>query len=122
MDFKKKRWISLYAGFVIVALAGNGYAWSVYQMPLVEKYGWTISQVSISYTTGFLSGMFISLFFGAKLRKMFKTRTEVFIGGLLYGGAIFMLSQMTGQLWQLVVLHGMVGSLGVSMSYPVLIA
>ena len=122
MEFKKKRWISLYAGFVIEALAGNGYAWSVYQMPLVEKYGWTISQVSISYTTGFLSGMFISLLFGAKLRKLFKTRTEVFIGGMLYGGAIFMLSQMTGQLWQLVFLHGIVGSLGVSMSYPVLIA
>lgn len=122
MDFKKKRWISLYMGFAIEALAGNGYAWSVYQMPLVEKYGWSISQVSTAYTMAFLSGMFISLFLGARLRKMFKTRTEVMLGGLCYGGAIFLMSQMTGQIWQLYILHGFLSSLGVSMSYPVLIA
>lgn len=122
MDFKKKRWISLYVGFAIEALAGNGYAWSVYQTPLVEKYGWSISQVSTAYTTAFLSGMFLSLFLGARLRKMFKTRTEVLLGSLCYGGAIFLMSQMTGQIWQLYILHGFLSSLGVCMTYPVLIA
>ena len=53
---------------------------------------------------------------------MFKTRTEVMLGGLCYGGAIFLMSQMTGQIWQLYILHGFLSSLGVSMSYPVLIA
>lgn len=122
MDFKKKRWISLYAGFVIEAIAGNGYAWSVYQTPLIEKYGWTISQVASAYTMGFLVGMFLSLFLGARLRRMFTTRTEVLIGGIFYGGAQILLSQMSGSIWQLYLFYGFVGSLGMCMVYPVLIA
>jgi MFS transporter, OFA family, oxalate/formate antiporter len=122
MDFKKKRWISLYAGFFIELLAGNGYAWSVYQTPLIEKYGWTISQLTSAYTTSFITGMFISLLLGAKLKRMFKTRTEVFLGILCYAGATLLLSQMTGQIWQLFLIQGFLNSLGISMVYPVLIA
>jgi hypothetical protein len=44
----------------------------------------SISQVSTAYTMAFLSGMFISLFPGARLRKMFKTRTEVMLGSVLW--------------------------------------
>lgn len=122
MDFKKKRWISLYAGFAIEAIAGNGYAWSVYQTPLIEKFGWTISQVASAYTMSFLVGMFLSLFLGARLRVMFKTRTEVFIGAIFYGGAQILLSQMTGQLWQLYLFYSVLGSFGMCLVYPVLIA
>ena len=122
MDFKKKRWMSLYAGFFIEFLAGNGNAWSVYQTPLIEKYGWTINQVTSAYTTSFITGMFLSLFLGAKLKKMFKTRTEVFLGAIFYGGATLLLSQMNGDIWQLYLVQGFLNSLGICMVYPVLIA
>src|SRR5665647_438112 len=105
MDFKKKRWISLYAGFLIEAIVGNGYAWSVYQTPLIEKFGWSISQVTSAYTMSFLVGMSLSFFLGARLRKMFKTRTEVLIGAIFYGGAQILLSQMTGQIWPVSYTH-----------------
>lgn len=122
MDFKKKRWISLYAGVAIEAIAGNGYAWSVYQTPLIEKFGWSISLVASAYTMSFITGMFLSLFLGARLRMIFKTRTEVFIGALFYGGAQILLSQMNGQIWQLYLFQSILSSIGVCMIYPVLIA
>ena len=48
MDFRKKRWICLFAGLGIEALSGLLYAWSVFQAPLMEKYGWSVTQVSFT--------------------------------------------------------------------------
>ena len=50
MIFEQKRWISLFSGIFIEVLAGIAYAWSVFTLPLNEKFNWSMSQLSIAYT------------------------------------------------------------------------
>lgn len=120
--FAKKRWICLIAGVVIEFLNGIAYAWSVFQTPLVDKFGWSISQISMAYTLYFLVLMLMSLFCGAKLKKMFSIRTEVLIGAILYGGGILLMGFMRGGVWELYLFFGVIASVGTAMIYPVLIS
>ncbi len=122
MDFKKTRWVSLIAGVVIELLSGIAYAWSMFQTPLTEKYGWTISQVTLAYTIYFLAIMFMSLFFGAKLKQKLTIKQEVLIGGILYGGGILLMSFMRGSIIELYLFFGIIAAIGTAMIYPVLIS
>ena len=49
-SFLKKRKISLATGVLINLLGGVAYAWSVFVLPLHEKYGWSMSALSLAYT------------------------------------------------------------------------
>ena len=51
-EFEKKRWKSLLAGVIINLLAGVAYAWSVFVLPLNERYGWSMSELAMAYTLG----------------------------------------------------------------------
>ena len=86
MDFRTKRWISLFAGLGIEALCGIAYAWSVFQAPLMEKYGWTVTQVALTYSLTSISSMLCTIFFGGKAHHSFKggrERIEVDVGSQL---------------------------------------
>ena len=48
MEFEKKRRISLAAGIVLNLLGGVSYAWSVFVLPLNEKFGWSLSRLAIA--------------------------------------------------------------------------
>lgn len=122
MEFRKKRWISLFAGFVIEALAGVAYAWSVFQTPLIDKYGWSVSKVSFAFTLSFLVGMIGSLLVGAKLKQKLKIRTEVLIGGIFYGGGLFLMQFIRGSVLELYLYFGIISAVGNFMVYPVLIS
>lgn len=122
MDFRKKRWISLIAGVIIELLSGIAYAWSVFQTPLTEKFGWTISQVTLAYTIYFLGIMVVSMLFGARLKKMLSIRQEVLLGAVLYGGGILLMSFMRGSIWELYLFFGILSAVGTAMIYPVLIS
>jgi len=43
------RWWIAVAGFCMQMALGAGYAWSVFRIPLVKDYGWSISQVSFTF-------------------------------------------------------------------------
>lgn len=122
MDFKQKRWISLFAGFCIEALAGVAYAYSVFQTPLIEKFGWSVSGVSLGFTINAVMAMLVSILFGAKLKQKLKTRTEVFIGAFLYGGGIILLRFIQGSVFELYLYFSVISSFGCTMVYPVLTA
>ncbi len=122
MDFKNKRWVCFIAGIVIEFLSGIAYAWSVFQTPLINKYGWSISQVSMAYTIYFVVIMLISVFFGAQLKRKLSTRKEVLIGAFGYGGGILLMGFMQGNIIELYLYFGVLAAIGTALIYPVLIA
>jgi OFA family oxalate/formate antiporter-like MFS transporter len=122
MDFRKKRWISLIAGIMIEALLGIAYAWSVFQAPLMEKYHWTYSNLSVAYTMMYLVTMVFTLLLGKKMRSLLSIRKEVLLGGIIYSAAILGLSLMRGNIVELWICWGVLLSIGTSLSYPVLIS
>ena len=44
------RWWIAVAGVCMQMALGAGYAWSVFRIPLVKEFGWSISQVSLTFT------------------------------------------------------------------------
>ncbi len=122
MDFIKRRWICLAAATAIEVLLGIAYAWSVFQGPFVEKYGWSISGITGAYTLMSLITMLFTVFAGEKLRRKLSVRREVLIGGVIYSAAILGLSFMGGNLLELYFWWGLVLPVGTAMSYPVLLS
>lgn len=122
MPFSRRRWICLLAATVIEVLLGIAYAWSVFQGPFTEKYGWSISGITGAYTLMCLVTMLFTVFGGEKLRRRLTIRREVFIGGVIYSAAIIGMSLMTGHLPELYFWWGLVLPVGTAMSYPVLLS
>ena len=119
-EFKRKRMASLIVGMLCEVLCGIIYAFSVFQGPLIEKFGWSVSQVALAFTINGIIGMVCSVLFGAKLKKMLSTKNEVLIGAFFYGGALILMSFMTGKIWELYVYFSVFNAIGNLMIYPVL--
>lgn len=57
------RWTIALAGVFMQVALGAVYAWSVFRIPLARQFGWSISEVMLTFTIGiFVLG--ISAFFG----------------------------------------------------------
>jgi OFA family oxalate/formate antiporter-like MFS transporter len=118
MFFKNARYTSLIAGIIIELCVGIGDAWSVFQNPLMEKFGWTTAAISITFTI--MTVLSVAAPLVAKLQDYFKTRNIVLVGSLFYGGGLVatgFISSITG----LYITYGLGVGIGVSMIYPLVI-
>jgi len=122
MDFRKKRWLCLFAGLGLEAFSGVGYVWSIFQAPLIEKYGWSVTQVAITYTLSSVSCMLCTIFFGAKVHRLMSIRKELVMGILLYCVFIMATAFIGGHLILLYLFFGVLSSFGLAFLYPLLIA
>ncbi|MDI9613679.1 MAG: OFA family MFS transporter [Acidobacteriota bacterium] len=114
-----KRATALLAGIGIEVCAGIGYAWSVFQNPLIDKYGWTTSAVSVAFTLFILAGAIAPLV--GKLQEYLRTRTIVLIGAVLYGASLY----ATGTASSIPALYlsfGLGVGVGTTTIYPLLIS
>lgn len=121
MDFEKKRWISLIAGIILNLLGGISYAWSVFVLPLNEKYGWSLSKLAVAYTLLSMTMLVANMTVIPYLRKRMSIRKILMLGGALYGGGIIVCGYMpTITLFYLT--YSVIAGVGNAMIYPVLIA
>ena len=59
----RKRWGIAAAGFFLQVALGAVYAWSVFRAPLAKQFGWSISEITLTFTISiFVLG--IAAFFG----------------------------------------------------------
>ena len=89
------RWIPLLGGLLGSTTCGLLlYAFSVFIKPLMEQFGWSVSQVSMAYAL-------VCLFFGlvgilaGRLNDRIGPRAVVLIGGLIMAFGFFMVSTIT---------------------------
>lgn len=47
---KKKRWAYLIVGTVLFLFLGLIYAWNVFRAPLEDEFGWTSSEMSMTFS------------------------------------------------------------------------
>lgn len=119
MELNNKKRITLCAGIVTEVCIGIGYAWSVFQNPLVEKFGWTTSAVSVAFTIFIAVGALAPLV--GKLQQYLKTKTIVLIGSFIYGVSLY----FTGTINSIPLLYlcfGLGVGLGTTMVYPLIIS
>jgi OFA family oxalate/formate antiporter-like MFS transporter len=100
---------------------GAVYAWSVFRTALSKQFGWSISEVTLTFTLSiFVLG--IAAFFGGLWLNQRGPRIVAVTGGVLYGGGVFLASLSGGKLWWLYFTYGVIGGMGLGFAYIVPVA
>lgn len=114
------RWAIAAAGVVMQVALGAIYAWSVFRTPLIDEFGWTISEVTLTFTIAIFVVGFATFGGGIWMRRS-GPRTVALAGGVLYGAGIF-LASFTDSLWWLYLSYGLLGGIGLGLGYIVPVA
>src|ERR1700722_5214706 len=115
------RWYVALAGVFMQMALGAVYAWSVFRVPLARQFGWSISEVTLTFTISiFVLG--ISAFVGGLWLNRHGPRTVAVTGGALYGLGVFLASFSANKLWWLYLSYGLVGGIGLGFAYIVPVA
>ena len=77
---------------------GAVYAWSVFRIPLTQAFGWTISEVTLTFTIAIFVLGFAAFGGGLWMRRVGPRRAAV-AAGLFYGVGVFLASLADGRLW-----------------------
>src|ERR1700733_6030052 len=112
------RWYIALAGVFMQLALGAVYAWSVFRVPLAKQFGWSISEVTLTFTICiFVLG--IAAFFGGLWLNRQGPRVVAVTGGALYGLGVFLASFAAHKLWWLYLSYGVIGGIGLGTGYIV---
>src|SRR4051794_26591325 len=115
------RWIIAAAGVAIQVALGAVYAWSVFRTPLATRFGWSISEVTLTFTISiFVLG--VAAFFGGIWLNKSGPRVVAVAGGFLYGSGVILASLSYHGLWWLYLTYGVIGGTGLGFGYIVPVA
>src|SRR5438477_2062556 len=115
------RWLIAAAGVVMQLALGAVYAWSVFRIPLTKSYGWTVSQVTLAFELAILMLGFAAFAGGLWMKRSCPRRVAA-IGGLCYGLGLVLAGQVGGRLGLLYLFYGVLGGIGLGLSYIVPVA
>lgn len=116
-----KRWGIAVAGVFMQIALGAVYAWSVFQKPLSKQFGWTIQEVTLTFTIAIFVLGFAAFFAGLWLNRK-GPRVVAMTGGALYGLGVFLASFSSHELWWLYLSYGVIGGIGLGFGYIVPVA
>ncbi len=116
------RWGIALAGFLMQVALGAVYAWSVFRNPLIKQFGWSIGQVTWTFTICiFVVG--VAAFLGGLWLNRKGPRVVALTAGVLYGLGVFLASfSAADRLWWLYLSYGVIGGIGLGFGYIVPIA
>jgi MFS transporter, OFA family, oxalate/formate antiporter len=115
------RWLIAAAGFLMQVTLGAVYAWSVFRIPLTKTYGWTVSQVTMTFELAILM-LGIASFVGGLWMKRVGPRRVATVAGLCYGLGVVLAGQASGHLVLLYLSYGVLGGIGLGLGYIVPVA
>jgi OFA family oxalate/formate antiporter-like MFS transporter len=115
------RWGIAAAGVIMQMGLGAVYAWSVFRIPLTKAFGWTISQVTLTFTIAILMLGFAAFVGGLWMRKSGPRRVAI-VAGIVYGAGVFLASFSGGHLYWLYFSYGFLGGIGLGLGYIVPVA
>src|ERR1700693_3613101 len=82
------RWSIAIAGVLLQVALGAVYAWSVFRAPLAKQFGWSISEITLTFTISIFVLGFAAFFGGLWLNRK-GPRIVALTGGALYGLGVF---------------------------------
>jgi MFS transporter, OFA family, oxalate/formate antiporter len=115
------RWLLAGAGVLMQLAFGAVYAWSVFLNPLVRAFGWSNSEVTLTFSIAILVLGFAA-FFGGLWMSRVGPRMVGIVAGICYGLGVALSSLCAGQLWVLYLTYGVLGGLGLGLGYIVPVA
>ena len=112
------RWLVLIMGTCLQLCLGTVYAWSYFQQPLVQQFGWTNTQVALTFSLAICSLGIAAAIGGVALPRT-GPRLLATAGGLLFGGG-YLLAALALHLKSLPLLYigyGVIGGAGLGLGY-----
>src|SRR6267378_3082896 len=114
------RWVIAIAGVFLQIALGAVYAWSVFRVPLAKQFGWSISEITLTFTISIFVLGFAAFFGGLWLNRK-GPRIVALTGGTLYGLGVFLASFSQSLSW-LYLSYGVIGGIGLGLGYIVPVA
>src|SRR5213078_4754441 len=114
------RWVIAIAGVFLQIALGAVYAWSVLRFPLAKQFGWSISEITLTFTISIFVLGFAAFLGGLWLNRK-GPRIVALTGGALYGLGVFLASFSHSLSW-LYLTYGVIGGIGLGFSYIVPVA
>jgi OFA family oxalate/formate antiporter-like MFS transporter len=115
MAYEKKRWIMLAACMIMNICIGSGYAWSIFQKPLIDLYNWTPAEASMAFTL-VMGISALPMVLAGKAQQYVQPKTVILVGGLLFGLGNFFtgfISSLAG----LYIVYGTIAGIGMGIVY-----
>jgi MFS transporter, OFA family, oxalate/formate antiporter len=120
-DRTSNRWVIALAGVILQLALGAVYAWSVFRTPLVKGFGWSISEVTLTFTIAIFT-LGVAAFVGGLWMQSAGPRIVGIAGGICYGLGVFLAGFSNHGLWLLYLTYGLLGGAGLGLGYIVPIA
>lgn len=114
------RWLIVLAGIVIQLCLGTLYAFSVFRNPLMERFGWTVTETSLAFTIT-LVFFTIAMVFAGMWQDKVGPRIVGSVGGIMLGLGCLLASR-TNSLMMLYLSYGVIAGSGVGFAYVTPIA
>jgi OFA family oxalate/formate antiporter-like MFS transporter len=115
-----ERWKIALAGVFLQMTLGSVYAWSVFRTPLATRFGWSIPQITLTFTITILA-LSCAAFAGGLWLNRSGPRVVAITGGVLYGAGV-LLASLTVHIEWLYATYGLVGGIGLGLGYIVPVA
>lgn len=120
MDFEQKKWRYMAAAMVLALCSGIGYAWSVFQKPLMENFNWTLKTISLTFTLQIMISTLAPVFL-SRFQKKLGIKNYLRIGMAVYILGL-LATTFTNSIGYLYIIYGIVVGVGIAMLYPTLMA
>lgn len=109
------RWLVVLGAVIIQINLGAVYAWSLFNQPLIDKFGWAREDVVVTFSMT-IAVFALTTILAGRLQDKIGPRWVATIGGLLLGLGLILSSQAT-TLFQLYFSYGVIGAIGIGMTY-----
>ncbi|MGI5880831.1 MAG: OFA family MFS transporter [Syntrophomonadaceae bacterium] len=111
----KNRWIVVFGAVLIQLCLGAVYAWSLFNQPLIEKFGWQAADVVFTFSVTIMVFSIFTIIAG-KIQDKIGPRWVATAGGILLGIGLMLSSQATS-IMQLYLFYGLIGGAGIGTAY-----
>jgi OFA family oxalate/formate antiporter-like MFS transporter len=112
------RWGIAVAAVAVQLALGGVYAWSVFNRPLQDQFGWSRSEAVLPFEFA-IGTIFIGTLLGGRIQDRRGPRPVALAGVVLYACGIMLASRVStsDQLWLLVLTYGILGGIGLGLAY-----
>lgn len=109
------RWLVVMGAVIVQLCLGAVYAWSLFNQPLVNKFGWETSDVVLTFSIT-IATMAIFTIIAGKIQDKIGPRWVATCGGILLGLGLILASNATS-ITQLYLFYGLIGGAGIGTAY-----
>src|SRR5919112_1880764 len=117
-DPTRGRWWIVIAAVLVQLALGAVYAWSVFNKPLQDQFGWSRAEAVLPFEV-VIGTIFIGSLIGGRIQDRRGPRPVALGGVVLYAIGVMLASLVSsgGELWLLVLTYGAMGGIGLGAAY-----